>query len=831
MSGTSPRRRRAAERAARWFDRTRAVPGRLEHLIAHTGTTDAALRDLAARLDSVTGALAGRLGGAGAPESAVDAWSAELARAIGNLGGRSRHDADELRALVRSEAHLVRWALSAPQREAEAARLVSEHAAGAGSGSGSGSGNGAGRHATLAPGLSTLTVTWQHGCFLEGAIASAAAALDRLPVERQGRILVLDNASDDGTAEILDRLATDDPRVLVVRARTNIGLARARNVLLHACTTAHAFPLDADNVADPDGVAALYDAACRTGAVFTFGPAVRVDGHGRVLGVMANEPPGAGLAARNHIDTMSVADVGRYRALGGWTTDPLIEHIDDWHMALHLWRTGDLMAFVPVIAGRYRVLEGSVHLSVTPDAGVDRLRRVTDPDGRLADSAPAAVALVPGGPVVWSTTEPASDEPEEAAPRAGSAGAGAPRILVVGPGGVANLGDDAITAAVCAQVLAAFPGAALDVVTDGDRPVGLPPAAAWVATLWEAVDALAPAGRAERAGSPHRPIEPGDYDLVAFAGGGSLTDAWIDGLIAPRSALAAALASAEVPYVLSGQGIGPLEDVRARQLAASLVSGAARVGCRDDASAACAVALGASPARVSAVGDDALALDRRAGTEPRAGTGAERLVLHLRWADYVGRTRGDLDATVAAAAALAGGRGWLLRALAINAQPAEPEIATLSGAARAAGGRLDVVDASADLGLAIDTATGARAVVSHSYHVALWALAAGVPAVLVAANPYYAAKAAGLAVLAGVPADDFVVPPAAAASPSALGDRLDAVGRALRSGPGLAPSTARVNAWWAGALATVGPSSNAALESPAAAEDRPLSGSARPTPR
>ena len=60
------------------------------------------------------------------------------------------------------------------------------------------------------------------------------------------------------------------------------------------------------------------------------------------------------------------------------------------------------------------------------------------------------------------------------------------------------------------------------------------------------------------------------------------------------------------------------------------------------------------------------------------------------------------------------------------------------------------VDATRSPELAAGLLAAADSVVSHSYHLALWALEAGTPAVLVTGSAYYEAKAAGLARLAGL---------------------------------------------------------------------------------
>jgi hypothetical protein len=90
----------------------------------------------------------------------------------------------------------------------------------------------------------------------------------------------------------------------------------------------------------------------------------------------------------------------------------------------------------------------------------------------------------------------------------------------------------------------------------------------------------------------------------------------------------------------------------------------------------------------------------------------------------------------------------------------------------------------------------ADAVVTHSYHVALWALEAGTPTLLATGSDYYEAKAEGLRALAGL------------TSPIALvaGPTVDTLERQLEAVRGeldptvLAGVAARVSEWWDRAL-------------------------------
>ena len=355
-----------------------------------------------------------------------------------------------------------------------------------------------------------------------------------------------------------------------------------------------------------------------------------------------------------------------------------------------------------------------------------------------------------------------------------------------------NLGDDAITVAALEHL--AGTGLALDVVTDGDRPIGLPATAEWLGTLHEAVGGLRPAdleddhrvagaaARAQVGRLDHRPVEPGRYRAAVLLGGGSLTSLWGDGLVAPRAVLGSALRQAGVPYVLSGQGLGPLDDVD-RALVDQLAEGARAVAARDARSAVGAGGAGhrrrRAPARGRAAGRDRDAL-------PRAQPPRRRLR---------GRDRGR------ARALGGGGRCVRVRARAHRPRRALQRPARRGRgrhAARAGPHGVSAVGPVAGRGPRPGSPAGGRGAGRrrrgrHAPRTTppCSGSAAGVPAVLGAGSPYYEAKAEGLRELVALPAD-LVVRPGA---PLDLARRLPAVAEGLAGG-GVARARAGVVAWW-----------------------------------
>ncbi|WP_129312013.1 glycosyltransferase family 2 protein [Streptomyces sp. L2] len=89
-------------------------------------------------------------------------------------------------------------------------------------------------------------------------------------------VIAVDDCSTDGSADLLDRLAADEPRLRVVRRETNSGgCGTPRNTGIDAVTAPYVMFLDSDDVLPPGAVDALLDAATRTGAEVASGLCVR----------------------------------------------------------------------------------------------------------------------------------------------------------------------------------------------------------------------------------------------------------------------------------------------------------------------------------------------------------------------------------------------------------------------------------------------------------------------------------------------------------------------------------------------------------------------------
>lgn len=109
-------------------------------------------------------------------------------------------------------------------------------------------------------------------------------------------LIICDDASKDGSVEIISRYAAADPRVKLVRNASNTGPAGARNRILELATGSWIAIMDSDDVMHPDRLKTLVANATRDGAALAADDLVVFyqDGakrsHGLLSGARARKP-------------------------------------------------------------------------------------------------------------------------------------------------------------------------------------------------------------------------------------------------------------------------------------------------------------------------------------------------------------------------------------------------------------------------------------------------------------------------------------------------------------------------------------------------------------
>lgn len=95
------------------------------------------------------------------------------------------------------------------------------------------------------------------------------------------RLLVLDDGSSDGTAEIVRRLAEQDHRITLFCNEENLGAARTRNRGLDLCGEGYVAFLDSDDRWHPEKLAVQVALAEQTGADIVYTSYAIIDADGR----------------------------------------------------------------------------------------------------------------------------------------------------------------------------------------------------------------------------------------------------------------------------------------------------------------------------------------------------------------------------------------------------------------------------------------------------------------------------------------------------------------------------------------------------------------------
>ncbi|WP_328312844.1 glycosyltransferase [Streptomyces sp. NBC_00442] len=122
-----------------------------------------------------------------------------------------------------------------------------------------------------APGVSVVVIAYNDAELVAAAVRSA---LTQGPAVKE--VVAVDDCSGDGTAAVLDQLATTEPRLRVVRRKQNSGgCGTPRNDGIAAATAPYVMFLDSDDVLAPGAVPALLAAAEEHGTEVAVGRVVR----------------------------------------------------------------------------------------------------------------------------------------------------------------------------------------------------------------------------------------------------------------------------------------------------------------------------------------------------------------------------------------------------------------------------------------------------------------------------------------------------------------------------------------------------------------------------
>lgn len=115
--------------------------------------------------------------------------------------------------------------------------------------------------------ISVVIVAWNAKHYVELCLES----LTKAPPRRSMEIIVVDNASADGTAEMIEARF---PQVKLIRSRENLGFAKGNNVAIRQCQGRYIALVNPDVIVFPDCLDALADFLDQNPKVGNVGPRV-----------------------------------------------------------------------------------------------------------------------------------------------------------------------------------------------------------------------------------------------------------------------------------------------------------------------------------------------------------------------------------------------------------------------------------------------------------------------------------------------------------------------------------------------------------------------------
>jgi polysaccharide pyruvyl transferase WcaK-like protein len=244
---------------------------------------------------------------------------------------------------------------------------------------------------------------------------------------------------------------------------------------------------------------------------------------------------------------------------------------------------------------------------------------------------------------------------------------------------------------------------------------------------------------AGRPGSIRHSLE--HADIVVASGGGFVTDPWWWHALGVLNVLAAAQELGK-PTAMFGQGVGPISNPHLRRALRMVVPNLNMIGLRESRQSKNEVtALGARAEQLRVTGDDALEIALTSEGPTLDGTD---LGVNIRVAKYAGVDDSRAATIGDAVMELVSDWGCSPRPLPVSFNADAPDAATIDAhfpATHNTSGGSALATRPVEFR---DTIAHCRAIITGSYHAAVFGLAQGIPTTTLVMSDYYAAKFYGL---------------------------------------------------------------------------------------
>ena len=204
------------------------------------------------------------------------------------------------------------------------------------------------------PMVSIVMPSYNCETFLEQAVRSVLAQ-----TEQNWELLILDDASEDGTRAVAERLAGEDERIRLICNEQNMGVARTRNRGFELCRGEFTALLDSDDVWHPEKLERQLALLRRSGAALCYCAYEIIDENGQPVRAPYTVPEQVGFEDLLKENVISCSTVVLRRDISqAYRFDPGYYH-EDYVLWLRLLKDGHRAVGCPETLAAWRLNPGS----------------------------------------------------------------------------------------------------------------------------------------------------------------------------------------------------------------------------------------------------------------------------------------------------------------------------------------------------------------------------------------------------------------------------------------------------------------------------------------